>query len=715
MSMFPHILQASMKKPLSTVLLAALLASGTQAATADDPHQWLEDVLGDKSLAWVKAQNAKSEGELQKRPEYAPLHQRFLSLFNNKDRIPYVSRQGSQLYNLWQDERNPRGIWRRTTLESYRTAQPAWETVLDVDALGKQEGKSWVFAGANCLAPSYTRCLISLSPGGGDSTVVREFDTVKKAFIDGGFQIPEAKQEVVWQDENTLIVGSDFGPGSLTDSGYPRVLKRWKRGTPLASAETVFEGEKTDVAASAGVDRKTGRVFFSRALDFYRTAMWMEQGGQRTKIDKPEDAGLSTWRDGQGREWALLTLKSDQKWGKARHVSGSLLAIPFADYLAGKREFTVLFKPTASRTLADYSFTRSRIVLNLLNNVVSEVETVTPPAKGGAWAKAIVKVPGKGTAHVSGLHDDEIKDDPLAEAVVMNYSDFLTPDSLMFASELGGKWETLKSRPALFNADGAKVEQRWARSKDGTRVPYFLVLPKGVKFDSNTPTLLYGYGGFEVSLQAQYYASWGAGWLERGGAMVIANIRGGGEFGPKWHESAILKNKQKSYDDFIAVAEQLIKDKLTSPRHLGIMGGSNGGLLVGATMVQRPDLFNAVVCQVPLLDMKRFHLLLAGASWMAEYGNPDKAEDWASLSKISPYHNVFKDKRYPRAFFLTSTRDDRVHPGHARKMAARMEEQGHPLLYWENTEGGHGGAADNGQRAVMNALEFTYLWMQLGR
>ncbi|MBI5255631.1 MAG: S9 family peptidase [Burkholderiales bacterium] len=698
------------------VLAAASTLSMAQTPTSpEDPYRWLEDVQGDKALAWVRERNAESRKRLEAHPGFTKMRDTFRAILDSREKIPYVSRQGDWFYNFWRDAEHPRGLWRRTTLADYRKPQPAWETVIDLDALGKAEGESWVWSGAVCFGPAYQRCMVRLSRGGADAVVVREFDTVAKRFVDDGFKLPEAKSDVDWQDADTLYVGTDFGPGSLTDSGYPRIIKRWKRGQPLASAVTMYEAQAKDVAAFVSVDRSPGfeRTVFGRAIDFYTTEASLlvagkNAGDKLVAIDKPRDSQLSFWRDK-----LLLQLRSDWTLGDRTWPSGALLVADATAYLAGERRFTALFTPTPTRSLAGFSTTASRVLVNVLDNVAGKLEEWQPVE--GQWQRREVKAPFPGTLGASALHDPLLKQDALAEAYFITYTDFLTPDSLMLGRTGSDARETLKARPAFFDATGLRVEQRFATSKDGTKVPYFVVWPKGATADGKNPTLLYGYGGFEVSQQPWYSAAFGTAWYGQGGVLVVANIRGGGEFGPAWHQAAIKAHKQKSYDDFAAVAEDLIAQKITSPAHLGIEGGSNGGLLVGAVMLQRPELFKAVVCQVPLLDMRRYHQLLAGASWMAEYGDPDKPEEWAWISKYSPYQNVKPGVALPRVLFTTSTRDDRVHPGHARKMAARMIEQGHAPLYYENIEGGHGGAADNTQKADMLALEMAFLWQQLAR
>lgn len=700
-----------MKPALIATLLASSLGAAAQTAapTPADPYLWLEDVSGDQAMEWVKARNAETEGLLKSRPGFEAMRTELLEGLNGKDRIPRFTRMGDWVYNLWQDEKNKRGLWRRTSLAEYAKPAPAWETVLDLDALGQTESKSWVFAGANCLAPEYRRCLLNLSPGGSDASVVREFDTVAKAFVKGGFELAEAKSQVDWQDPDHIFVGTDFGPGSMTDSGYPRVSKLWTRGTPLASARTLFEGEQKDTWVGVSVDGHGAkqRAFVQRALDFYRAEYHLVTPKGLRKLDLPLDAQPQLWG-----ERLMVRLRSDWRVGDQSHKAGSLLIGSWKDFLAGKPKFQALFEPSATRSLAGYITTQHHVLLNVSENVASKLEEWDFRAK--AATKRAVKAPFPGTLTLSSLHDADLKKDALADRYLISYTDFLTPDTLYLARAGNDQRQTLKSRQTWFDSAGMRAEQHFVKSKDGTSVPYFVVYPKGASANGKNPTLLYGYGGFEVSMNPGYSSSRGRAWLAKGGVFVLANIRGGGEYGPAWHKAAIRENKQRSYDDFIAVAEDLIAKKISTPAQLGIMGGSNGGLLMGAIVTQRPDLFNAVVCQVPLLDMQRYHKLLAGASWMAEYGDPDKAEDWAFISKYSPYQNVRADQKLPRVLINTSTKDDRVHPGHARKMAARMIEQGHNPLYWENIEGGHGGAADNEQRATWQAIEYSYLWMQLG-
>ena len=672
-------------------------------STPDDPYLWLEDVTGERALGWVREQNAVSTRELESSPEFGPIRQRLLTILDSKERIPYVGKHGAWYYNFWRDEKNPRGLWRRTTLAEFKKAEPAWEIVLDLDKVTAAEKENWVWKGYAMLYPTYDRCLMFLSRGGADATVVREFDLKAKEFVKDGFSLPEAKSEVSWRDRDALYVATDFGPGSLTASGYPRIVKEWKRGTPLAQAELVFEGQRVDVSVDAHVVHDHGRTyeFIRREMTTFTSQEYVRRGSQWVKIEKPDDATVGTFED-----QLLLRPRLDWTAGGQTYPAGSLLAVGFEAFLKGERKLATLFQPGERKSLAGSSPTKNYLILNELENIRNRLYTLK--LQKGTWTRTPLEAPAFGSVSASGIDPDESDD------YFMTVTDFLTPTSLYLGAVGRAEREKLKTLPAFFNAQGLEITQHEATSKDGTKVPYFQVGRKDLGLDGNNPTLLYGYGGFEISMLPVYNASAGSSWLARGGVYVLANIRGGGEFGPRWHEAARKGNRQRAYDDFIAVAEDLIARKVTSPKHLGIQGGSNGGLLMGVMLTQRPDLFQAIVCQVPLLDMRRYHHLLAGASWMDEYGNPDKPEEWAWLSKYSPYQNVVKDKKYSRTLFMTSTRDDRVHPGHARKMVARMKEQGHDVLYYENTEGGHAGAANNKQIAFMSALAYTFLWKELG-
>jgi prolyl oligopeptidase len=672
------------------------------SADVDDPNLWLEDVTGEKALAWVREQNAVSTRELESQPEFEKTRQRVLAILNSKERIPFVTKHGKYVYNFWRDAKNVRGLWRRTTLDDYKKPQPNWETVLDLDQLGAAEKENWVWKSANVIEPGHDRALLALSRGGADATVVREFDLKKKTFVTNGFTLSEAKNRLDWRDRDTVYVGTDFGPGTQTKSGYPRIVKEWKRGTPLSAAKLIFEGSVDDVSTTASHRRDHGRDydFIERGTTFFTDETFVRRGAKWVRIEKPADAEVRTFGD-----QLLIRLRTDWKVAGKTFRGGSLLAADFDEYMEGKRDLSVVFKPTERTSLETISATKHFLILNTLDNVRSR--PVLLRHARGKWTRETLDAPEFGTVHVTGVDAED------SDEYWMTVEDYLTPSTLYLGVAGKSKREKIKSLPAFFNTDGLEIQQFEAKSKDGTRVPYFQVSRKGLKLDGSNSTLLYGYGGFEIALTPSYNAGIGAAWLERGGVYVVANIRGGGEFGPRWHEAARKENRQRAYDDFIAVGEDLIARKITSPKHLGIQGGSNGGLLMGAMLTQRPDLWGAIVCQVPLLDMRRFNKLLAGASWMDEYGDPDKPEQWAYIQKYSPYQNVKSGTKYPRVLFMTSTRDDRVHPGHARKMVARMKEQGHDVLYYENIEGGHGGAANNEQAAYMRALSTTFLWKQL--
>jgi prolyl oligopeptidase len=682
-----------------------VLALPAGAGEGTDPNLWLEEVTGEKALAWVKERNAQSTGELTEGEAFAALKDRLLKILDSDDRIPFVNKAGEHWYNFWRDAKHPRGVWRRTTLDEYRKAKPAWEVVLDLDALAKDEKENWVWKGASLLKPSYDRCLLLLSRGGADATVVREFDLKTKSFVKDGFTLPEAKSQVSWRGRDSVFVGTNFGPGSLTKSGYPRLVKEWKRGTPLSEAKLVLEGRPEDISVGAFRDLTKGfeRDFVTRGVTFWKREQFLRRDGKLIKIERPDDAISFVFRDR-----LFIRLRTPWTVNDKTYPAGSLLATAFEPFLEGKRQFDVLFEPSERKSLAGVTTTRNHVIINELDNVRNRLYVLTP--KGGTWQReALPGAPEFSTVSASPIDPDETDD------YFLSVSGYLTPPSLYLGTLGKAPAEKIKSTPAFFKSEGLSVSQHEAVSKDGTRIPYFQVARKEVALDGKNPTLLYGYGGFEISMVPGYQATTGAAWLEKGGVYVVANIRGGGEFGPKWHQSALKANRHKAYEDFIAVGEDLVRRKVTSPRYLGTMGGSNGGLLMGNMLTRRPDLFGAIVCQVPLLDMQRYHKLLAGASWVAEYGNPDNAKEWEFIRTFSPYHNVRKDTKYPRTLFTTSTRDDRVHPGHARKMVAKMAGLGHDVLYYENVEGGHGGAADNRQLAFMSALAYTFLWNQVGK
>ena len=671
-----------------------------------DPFQWLEEVEGEKALTWVRAQNDRSLKILQADKRYEDLHAKALTILEAKDRIPMPGFRGGSVYNFWQDDVNVRGLLRRTTVDSYRNATPSWETVLDVDALSKAENANWVYKGSTCLAPDETLCLLSLSEGGKDAIEAREFDNKAKAFVDGGFKLPAGKQSFDWLDKDTLYVAREWGPNTMTESGYPFVVKLWKRGTKLDDAVEVYRGKQTDVAAGAGVlrdaDGAVQGVFFTRNPSFFETEYYLSTDKGPVRLQFPLKSSMQGYVSGQ------LTLTIEEDWTRngATYPKGTLLSFNFAELKANpaSAKATVVYTPGARESIEQVSSTRNRLLVAVYENVKGGLYSYT--FEKGAWSRTKVDLPANASIGVVATREEDDK-------AFVNVAGFLEPDGLYLGDAATGKFEKVKSLPPRFDATGMQVQQFEAKSKDGTMVPYFVVHKKDIKLDGTNPTLLYAYGGFQVSMTPSYSATVGKLWVERGGIYVLANIRGGGEFGPAWHQAGLKTKRQVIFDDFTAVADDLIARKITSTRRLGIQGGSNGGLLMGVAMTQRPDLWNAVVIQVPLLDMLRYDKLLAGASWVGEYGDPENAEEGAFLRKISPYHNLKAGVKYPEPFFVTSTKDDRVHPGHARKMAAKMEQMKLPFLYYENIDGGHSAAANQRERAKRVALEFTYLSQKL--
>ena len=703
-----------MRAAIFTALTLTMTAVWAQRAPSqpsdstdmEDPYIWLEDVEGEEALAWVERQNEQSVAYLESLPLFDELFERSLEILDSDDRIAFPGVRGNHVFNFWRDATNPRGLWRRTTVDDYVAGDPDWEILLNLDALAEAEGEDWVWGGVSCLRPDYRICMVELSRGGSDAAVMREFDVETMAFVDDGFVVPEAKSRLSWIDSDAVYIGTDFGEGTLTDSGYARTVRTWKRGEPLSAAVELFAGEQSDVAANVNRwwDGDSPYDIAARSFTFYTTTSYLvTDEGEFKPIEIPEDASFERVFNGQ----MLVALKSDWTVGGETFVQGSLIAADFEKFLQGERDFHALFVPTPTTALVDGGVTATRdyLILNILDNVANRL--VRYELNDGEWVSHDIDTEALGSIRVVAASDT-------SNTVFFSYENFRTPDTLYVSRDGGASAEALQSLPEFFDAEGVSVEQRFATSPDGTRVPYFVVLPAGFEATGDTPTLLYGYGGFEISLTPGYSSIVGHSWIARGGAYVIANIRGGGEYGPRWHQAALKENRQRAYDDFIAVAEDLIERGVTSPGRLGIRGGSNGGLLTGVMLTQRPDLWNAVIVQVPLLDMRRYNQLLAGASWMAEYGNPD-TDDWAYISEYSPYQNIERGADYPKPFFTTSTRDDRVHPGHARKMVARMTEMGHDLLYFENTVGGHAGASDNTQRARNEAMIYSYLWDQLGK
>ena len=665
--------------------------------------QWLEDVAAERSLDWVRARNAESTAELASSDLFGTLEKRILSILDSKHRIPLIHKIGPHFYNFWRDEKNPQGVWRRTTLDDYRSPDPAWDVVLDLDALAATEGENWVWHGAVPLEPENRLCLVSLSRGGADATVVREFDLTTKAFVSSGYALPEAKSSVAWRTADSLFVASDFGPESLTASGYPRTVREWSRGTPLATAKLIFEGLSQDMSVAAYRDKTPGfeRDFVLQQQTFYTSQLFLRRDDKLLRIEKPADASAIVHR-----EWLLIELRSPWLIAGKTYPAGALLATHFEKFLAGERQLHIVFAPRERVSLVSFTPTQNRLILATLDNVRNRLFTLC--YQDGAWQQEpLAGMPEYGTAIATAVDDLESDDFFLLTA------SSLQPATLSLGTIGQAKPEPLKQSPVFFDAKGLRIDQHEAVSKDGTKIPYFQIGPDKLPADGKALTLLYGYGGFEISLLPGYEPITGASWLEKGNVYVIANIRGGGEFGPLWHQAALKINRPRAYEDFIAVAEDLIARKVTSPQHLGIKGGSNGGLLMGNMLTMRPDLFGAIVCQVPLLDMRRYHMLLAGASWVGEYGNPDAASEWGFIRHFSPYHTVQRSQDYPPILITTSTRDDRVHPGHARKMTARLQAFNKPVLYYENIEGGHGGAANNKQKAFMDALGYTFLERKL--
>lgn len=675
--------------------------SGTMRRVIDnDPYLWLEDVEGDAALAWVAERNAETAAALAAGPGFASLKQRLRDVLDASDRIPYVRRRGAFLYNFWRDAEHVRGVWRRTTLEQYRQETPAWEILLDIDALAAAEDEKWIWAGAMVRRPDYDRALVCLSRDGGDAVAVREFDLTARTFVEGGFRVAEAKTQIGWIDADTVFIGTDFGPGSLTDSGYPRTVRTWRRGTPLEQATVVFEGDARDVSVSGWHDATPGfeRDFVSRSPDFHSGELYLlTPDSSLVRIDVPDDA-----RAYAHREHLVVTLKS--AW--LGHPAGSLLAFGFDAFLAGDRTAQVLFTPDERTALAGHTWTRNHLLLETMRDVSTRIEVLTPAPAPGTWERTpLAAVPALSAVSVVDTDADT------SDEYFMDVSGFLQPATLHHG-RIGAEPEILKQAPSHFDTAGLTARQYFATSPDGTRVPYFVIGPDRSATGPG-PALLYGYGGFEVSLTPFYSGVTGRAWLECGGTYVIANIRGGGEYGPGWHRAALGAARPRAFEDFAAVATDLVARGLTTPAMLGAAGGSNGGLLMGAMVTRYPHLFGAIVAQVPLLDMLRFHELLAGASWIAEYGDPDREADRPHLTDLSPYHRLSADRTYPPLLLTTSTRDDRVHPGHARKAAARLRELGHRVLLHENTGGGHAGAGDNEQAAHNSALMHTFLWGHL--
>jgi len=682
-------------------------ASETMPETMEDPRMWLEEVEGEAALSTVRAWNERSLAVLQADPRFAELEAAALDIVNAQDKIPYGAYRGDWVYNFWQDETHVRGLVRRTSLESYLSDDTEWDIQLDMDALAEAEDENWVYKGSSCLPTNYDRCLLTLSDGGKDASVRREWDHGTRSFVEGGFELPEAKAGTAWVDQDTLLVATNWGEGTVTESGYPFIVKRLERGQALEDATEIIRGQADHVGVwpfrmDAGDDVE---MFAVVAETFFESVYyWLPEGEEPVVMPLPRKVSPQEFFNGQ----FVFTIEED--WAPdgsdTTYTAGSLLSFDFAAF-RDTRELPpvhVVFAPGARSSIEGVSATASKVIVTVYENVVGTAYLYD--FADGAWTHEALDLPDNGSLGVYSANRD-------SDIAFINQESFIVPDTLWHVDTSTGETQVAKSAPARFVADDLVVEQHEAISSDGERIPFFIIHKRGMAHDGSNPTLLYGYGGFQISMTPSYSGIRGKLWLERGGVFVLANIRGGGEFGPAWHQAGLKTNRQIIYDDFIAVAEELIDHGVTSPRRLGVMGGSNGGLLMGVMFTQRPDLWNAVVCQVPLLDMLRYHTLLAGASWIGEYGDPDIPEERAFLESISPYHNTDPDADYPEIFFVTSTKDDRVHPAHARKMAALLEEQGHSFLYYENTDGGHSAAANLAETAKRTALEYTYLTRKL--
>ncbi|OGR71736.1 MAG: hypothetical protein A2089_13265 [Elusimicrobia bacterium GWD2_63_28] len=691
-----------MKALLFLIFASQAAWAAGPAAPPADPYLWLEEIDGAKAIDWARARNNETLYELQTDPRYKAAYDRALAIYDSNERIPRIAMRGGYAYNFWQGPGSPKGRWRRAPLSEFLAKKaPAWEVLIDIDMLAAIEVENWVYKAASCLPPAGELCLISLSRGGKDAVVVREFDVRKKAFVEDGFRLEESKSAAAWLDANTLLLGEALSADSLTDSGYPRVVRKWARGTDPRKAPVLLEGKKSDVTAGGWCSFRPEGVncFVVRAPSYFESEVFLIAGDKLKKMPLPPDAAVSDVFNGK----LLLTLRSDWKLKDKTFKQNSLLGVGLeaAGQPEERAEPRLVFEPGPRMTVEGVSLTRDVMLLTLLDNVKGRILKVGPSI-GGLHTEE-VPVPPNGAAYISAASD-------YAGEFLFGYQNLLTPPSLYYSGKPGAP---IKQEKPKFDASGFETEQREAVSADGTKIPYFLVSPKGMKRDGKNPTLLYGYGGFENSMLPYYASVTGALWLERGGVYVLANIRGGGEFGPVWHQAALKENRQKSFDDFIAVAEDLVKSGVTSPPKLGIWGGSNGGLLVGAVSTQRPELFGAVICEVPLLDMLRYTKLPPGASWVGEFGDPEDPVLGPVIAKYSPYQNVRAGVKYPAIFFLTSTKDDRVHPGHARKMAAKLKDLGHKVYYYENMDGGHSAAASNAESARRLALEYTLLMRKL--
>ncbi len=702
---------------VSKLALAAAVAMTTTAASADDhaadagvpgseqdPYIWLEETRSDEALAWVRKENERTTDALTGDPRFETLQAEALAILDSEDRIPFVGFSKFGLVNFWQDADNPKGLLRRTTLESYRSDDPQWETILDVDALAAAEGREWVYKGSSCLPPDGRKCMIALSDGGKDATELREFDMETGEFVEDGFFLPESQGSASWVDEDTLLVGRDFGDNTITESLYPFTTRIWKRGQAIDAAEEIFRGDPKDVSSGAYLMRDaTGTVHARmafRGLSFHERAYYVWKDGDWLQLDLPKKANPYGIVDGQ------LLFSTDVDWtvGGRTFPADALVSVDLEEWKADPNGAakTLVWAPAERQTKRGGAITASSLYVGLLDNVRGKM--LKFDYVDGEWQTGTVPLPDNATVGIAASSNE-------TDEVMFTVTDFLTPTTLYYSN--GDAPQAVKNGPERFDAAGMSVEQHEAKSADGTMIPYFIVKPKDAPTDGSMPTLLTGYGGFQVSRLPGYLGSTGKLWLENGGAYVLANLRGGGEFGPNWHQTAIRENKQRTWDDFIAVAQDLVDRGHTSPDHLGITGGSQGGLLVGTAFTQRPDLFDAAVVWVPLFDMLRYHEIGRGASWVGEYGDPRIAEQRAWIEPYSPYQKLLKGKDFPTPFFITSTADDRTHPSHGRKAAAKLAANEQPYFYYEDMVGGHGGGTENKQRAKLTALQYIYLMHQL--
>jgi prolyl oligopeptidase len=695
-------------------LLIGILCATTllSAANEDDPYVWMEEIEGARALDWARAENARSLPQLQNDPRFKGIYDDAVRIVTAGDRIPAVSFAGDgTLRDFWQDAQHVRGIWRTTTVDSYQSGTPQWRTILDLDALAKTEKANWVWHAPSCLAPEDRYCLVELSNGGKDAAEVREFDTRTGTFDERGFRIPEAKSSYSWLDRDTLIVSHEWEKGQLTESGYPYVVKIMKRGQPLAAAKEVFRGAVKDVAVSPTVlrepDGRVAAVVIVQSVDFFNSSYHLlpPEGGSYgdarvTKLDLPSKSTIQGYVSGR------FVVSLEQDWAAYGFKEGDLIDFDLNAVKASPQKLraSLVLRPTSSQSIEQVATTRDRLVVALYENVKGQVLNLA--RSSGKWTSTRLGLPRDSSIGISSAADSDNR-------LVLSVTSYLTPTSQWIADASAGTPVQVRRLPARFDASPLLVEQFWAVSKDGTRIPYFVVRRKDLKLDGNAPTLLYAYGGFQVSQTPSYSGTVGKLWLEKGGVYVVANIRGGGEFGPRWHNAGLKLNRMRVYDDFFAVSEDLIRRKITSPRRFGIMGGSNGGLLMGVALTKRPELYNAIVIQVPLFDMIGYDHIGAGASWIGEYGDPKIPAERAMLMSYSPYQNLKPGQKYPKVFIETSTKDDRVHPAHARKAGARLKEYGYDFLYYENIDGGHAAAANLNERAMRSALEFTYLQQRL--